>query len=127
MGDPGAPIRSLTRRQAQPDLERPGRGVATWLLLAVHVVLTGIAVWLIPLLSMGSAACDQQCDFAAADAAILGARVTVLAVLGLTIATLGPRWKKWASSWPIVLIGLVVTIVAVIATYHVLVAALPAP
>lgn len=127
MGDPGAPIRSLTRHQAQPDPERPGRGVATWLLLAVHVVLTGIAVWLIPLLSMRSAACDQQCDFANADAAILGARVALLAILVVTIATLGPRWKKWASSWPIVLIGLVVTIVAVIAAHQVLVAALPAP
>lgn len=113
--------------QTEDQTREAGRGVATWLLLAVHVVLTGVAVWLIPLLAMRSAACDQQCDFATADAAILGARIAVLAILALTIATLGPRWKKWARCWPIVLVGILLTIVAVIVANHVLIAALPAP
>lgn len=51
----------------------------------------------------------------------------MLAILALTIATLGPRWEKWARSWPIVLVGVVLTIVAVIVANPVLIAALPAP
>lgn len=104
---------------------RTGRGWLTGALLLVHVPLTALSFFYVVVLAMRSAGCDTQCDFEAAGATLSGSRVTLVAILLLTIAALAVRAKKWATNWPIPLIGIVLTILTLIVAGQLFIAYLP--
>ena len=105
----------------------PQRGLAvlTSLLLAAQILIAAAAVALIPFQAMRTAVCDTQCDFVTASAAMKGLTITVAAILITTVVLLIVRRGRWAHNWPITLVGVVLTILAMVISNQIFIAALP--
>ncbi len=100
-------------------------GGLTSLLLTAQIFLAAAAVILAPVQAMRSAVCDTQCDFVAADAALYGVMIAAIAILLLNAVALFVRRKKWSENWPIVLGGIVLTILAMVISNQIFIAAFP--
>lgn len=95
-------------------------------LLVAQVLLAIAAVVLTRFQGMRSAACDTQCDFEAADAALVGISITAPAILIVTVLVLFfLRKRNWSSAWLVPLAGVLLTVLAMVFWNQVFISALP--
>lgn len=95
-----------------------------WLLGLQALLVVGFVI-LVPFQSMRTAVCEAQCDFSAASAAVVGGTVAVFSILVVTVAVLLIRRAQYARNWPIVLLGVTLTAVAMFVSNELFKAALP--
>ncbi|CAL4859063.1 hypothetical protein MMM2322_00707 [Microbacterium sp. MM2322] len=119
-------------REPEAAVSRPDKsggafegGWLTWTLLIGQIFLAVAAVALTPLQGLRSAVCDEQCDFATAEAALEGVSIAAFSILALTLVLLYVRRHRWSTSWPIPATGIILTVIAMIVSNQIFMAALP--